>query len=264
MKSALFEEVCALLIEVADSAILARRNILDPAAIEEKSPGEIVTLADRDAEALISSGLRRLTPQARIVGEEACAAEPGLLDRLDEGLVWLIDPLDGTANFVEGRPEFATMVALLKDGEIIGSAIYEPMSGQMSRAEAGAGAWQNGERLTAPFRAPRQPLKGVLGRFMPAAVEESARRNAGSHAELLPTLRSAGAEYPLLARGERHFAFYWRTISWDHAPGVLLLNEAGGRAARPDGSRYVPGSPANGLFAVSDSGVWADLRALVL
>src|SRR4051794_10278381 len=111
-----FERGGALMAGAAGRAILPRFCALAQHEIEGKSPGELVTVADREAEALLAAGLAPLLPGSRVIGEEACSADPRLIDALGEGIVWLVDPLDGTGNFAAGRPEFAVMVALLRDG----------------------------------------------------------------------------------------------------------------------------------------------------
>jgi hypothetical protein len=117
MRDESFERVGVLMMEAAEGAILPHLRALAADEIEEKSPGELVTVADREAEAILAAGLAPLLPGSRVLGEEACSADPRLLDRLAEGTAWLVDPLDGTANFAAGRPVFAVTVALLRDGE---------------------------------------------------------------------------------------------------------------------------------------------------
>ena len=258
------DRVDGLMREAAERAILPRFRMLAAHEIEEKAPGELVTAADRDSEAILTEGLDGLLADARVVGEEACAVDPRLLEGLDRGLVWLVDPLDGTANFAAGEAEFAIMVALLRDGVTLAGWILDPTSGRLARAELGAGAWIDGERLRSPSRAPGAPLRGAIGRFMPPAMQEEVIRRAKAGAELVPGLKCAGAEYPLIALGERDFAFYWRTLAWDHAAGALFVNEAGGKATRPDGSPYLAGSSGSGLIAASTPDTWEEVRRLLL
>src|SRR5689334_7472853 len=122
-------EVTALMRGVAATAVTPRFRMLADHEIAEKSPGEIVTVADREAEQLLHDGLEALGIPARIVGEEAAAQQPELLDGIGEGLVWLIDPLDGTANFAAGRSPFGMMVALIEDGVPLAGWILDPVSG---------------------------------------------------------------------------------------------------------------------------------------
>jgi fructose-1,6-bisphosphatase/inositol monophosphatase family enzyme len=262
MKGALLDQVAPLLHEAAERAILPRFRQLARHEIEEKSPGELVTVADREAEAIIAERLERLLPGSRAIGEEACAADPSLLDSLAHGTVWLIDPLDGTANFAAGESAFAVMVALLRDGTVEAGWMFQPVTGRLARAELGSGAWLDGRRIEATEALPER-LRGSMGRFMPDPLRlaVSARLTAG--ATLLPGLMSAGVEYPAIGAGERDFAFYWRTLAWDHAAGALFLNEAGGRAARLDGSAFVPTSDANGILVARTPAIWDAARALI-
>ncbi len=190
---------------------------------------------------MIGRSLHMLMPNARIVGEEACAVEPSLLDNLAEGAVWIIDPIDGTANFAAGRPPFAMMVALLLNGETVGSWILDPLSDRLCVAERGGGAWTDDRRIhtTASF-AGLDSLCGIVSRsFVPADGHALIDRLGKTIGEVKPTARCAGHEYPLVATGARHFTLYWRTLVWDHAPGALLLTEAGGAVLHLDGTNIV-------------------------
>jgi fructose-1,6-bisphosphatase/inositol monophosphatase family enzyme len=249
--------------EAAERAILPRFRALAQDEIEEKSPGELVTIADREAEAILTAGLAPLLPGSRVVGEEACASQPHLLDSLGDGTVWLVDPLDGTGNFAAGRPAFAVMVALLRDGATLAAWIFDPLSGRLARAERGSGAWIGDRRLHPAPVSPGTRLRGSIGRFMPEEMQSSLEERLSAAAERLPGLMSAGVEYPMIGAGERDFAFYWRTLAWDHAAGVLFVNEAGGKAARPDGSAYVPSSEGHGLLAAASPDRWEAAHRLL-
>jgi len=256
MKSESFERVGALMAEAAERAILPRFRALAQDEVEEKSPGELVTIADREAEASLTAGLAPLLPGSRVIGEEACSIDPRLIGTLGDGIVWLVDPLDGTGNFAAGRPDFAVMVALLRDGAAQAAWMLNPLSGRLARAELGSGAWIGDNRLEAAPLAPDTSLRGSIGRFMPEEMQAKLAERLGSGAERLPGLMSAGVEYPMIGAGERDFAFYWRTLAWDHAAGVLFVNEAGGKAARPDGSAYRPASEGNGMLAAASPDRW--------
>jgi len=266
MTSNLITTVSGLIAEVAEAAILPRFKRLATGEVEEKTPGELVTIADREAEAMLTTRLAGLVPGARIVGEEAAAADASLLAGLDKGTVWLIDPLDGTSNFVEGQPPFATMIALLVDGETRIAWIVDPVSGRRVIAERGSGAWVDGVRLrTGAAVPPTSELSGaILQRFLPPDLKASILERAVRLGRVLPGTRSAAAEYPAIALGEQHFALFWRTLAWDHAPGALILTEAGGKVARLDGSAYAPSSDASGLLAAHNAGIWNELQRLLI
>lgn len=266
MPAELVDKVGDLLREAAAAAILPRFQRLADGDIEEKMPGELVTIADREAETLIAQGLSRLRPAARIVGEEGCATDPRLLDRLGDGTVWLIDPLDGTGNFAAGRTPFSVMVALLEEGETVAAWMLDPVTGGLAIAERGSGAFLNGRRIETAHGSPgASDLRGaVFSRFMPTPVSQKVLARTGMLRETLPGLMCAGAEYPAVAAGEQHFALFWRTLPWDHAPGVLFLNEAGGKAARLDGSRYRAASTDTGLLVAQNADIWDDAHAALL
>ncbi|NVN41379.1 inositol monophosphatase family protein, partial [Ameyamaea chiangmaiensis] len=131
---------------------LAAREIIMPAfgrlgpeAIRCKSgPLDLVTDADEAAERFITTRLRDAFPAARVVGEEAVAADPGVLAVLDApGLVFVIDPIDGTANYAAGVPLFGVMVAAVQDGVTVGGAILDPVTDRLALAVRGGGAWED-------------------------------------------------------------------------------------------------------------------------
>lgn len=250
MNSKVMRGVTEVLREAAERVVMPRFNSLQPGDTIMKSAGEMVTIADREAEAMIGRSLQLLLPHARIIGEEACEAEPALVKSIGDGTVWIIDPIDGTANFAAGRAPFAMMVALLQDGELVGSWILDPLTDRLAVAERGGGAWINGERVkTSTKSVDLACLHGIASEaFLPAerrVLIDRLRECAGT---VIPTARCAGHEYPLVATGTQHFAFYWRTLVWDHAPGALLLTEAGGSVTHLDGTPYHPARQRTGLL----------------
>jgi fructose-1,6-bisphosphatase/inositol monophosphatase family enzyme len=226
----------------------------------QKSPGEWVTSADRAAEAILTPALAGLVPGSVVIGEEAASADPGLLPRLIEADdVWLLDPLDGTANFAAGRSPFAMMTALQHHGQTVAGWILEPQSGRLAAAQRGAGAWVDGTRLTAAADVPELArIRGAASRrFLPPALAEHLRLAEAEFAALSRGTGCAGADYPAIASAERDFALFWRTLPWDHAPGVLFAIEAGAMAARLDGGQYLTrehGRP--GLLVARNAGIW--------
>lgn len=262
----MIDQVADLLREVASSTIMPRFKALGPADVDEKSPGEIVTIADREAEEIITPRLLALRPGSHVVGEEAAALDPSLLLDLDQDSVWLVDPLDGTANFAAGRPPFALMVALLSFGETVAAWMLDPVSGALAVAERGGGAWLAGERITAPGGSPGSAgLRGaVFTRFMPREVRATVHSRTSAIGDALPGYMCCGAEYPAIATGQEDFALFWRTLPWDHAPGALFLTEAGGHVARLEGHGYRPGDGTEGLLAARSQEVWADAHAALI
>lgn len=260
------ERVGALLRTVSAAVVMPRFAALRPHETEMKAANEPVTIADREAEVMLTRSLLALVPGSRVIGEEACSAAPALLDHLGEGTVWIVDPIDGTANFAAGRAPFAMMVALLRDGVLIASWIYDPLNDRMAVAEFGGGAWIDGERLRAtPSLADPALWHGIVSRaFLPGEQMEMVDVLSAAVGRVDQTARCAGHEYPLVATGARDFILYWRTLVWDHAPGVLLLTEAGGCAIHLDGTIYTPAVARSGLLLAHDAAVANTLLALAL
>lgn len=258
----MMDEVAALMREVAGEAIVPRFRALRAGDIEEKSPGEVVTVADRAAELLLAPRLLGLLPGSRVVGEEAVAGNAALLDGLGQGVVWLVDPLDGTGNFVAGDAGFATIVALLRDGVTIAGWLLEPVNGRLCVAELGSGAFADGERMTVPDAAGDRKLRGIVKtRFLPVEVAAQVAEAATAGVEMLPGTGSSALDYPLVSSGAIDFALYWRTLPWDHAAPALFLSEAGGFVARLDGSPYCVADGRVGLLATVNREMREPLRA---
>jgi len=260
------DAVTEILREAAEAAVLPRFRSLSEGEVEEKAPGELVTVADREAEELISARLRGVVA-APVVGEEAASDDPGLLRALrTEPVVWLVDPVDGTRNFVRGDTGFAVMAALVRRGETVAAWILRPTEDRVYVAERGSGTWRDGVRVhRAP--APTDParLRGsVLTRFLDPAGRHRAAEAAPRFASVGPGAHCAGVDYPLLFEGGQDFVLFHRTLPWDHAPGTLMVTEAGGVCLRPDGGEYRPGDDAVGLLNASDGECWKTVRSLLV
>jgi len=261
------DKVAALIAEIAAEHITPRYGKLSDDAIRTKTgPNDFVTEADLAAEAALQKALTAMLPGSAFIGEEIAASDPGVLDKIDDAApVWIVDPLDGTRNFVQGRDEFGSIVALVHGGETRMGWIYAIPHETCAIGVKGGGATWGGERLgkvaqvtgaLAGFRAVGS-LKGALGEQLVAAMRE--------HLETEPARCSAYA-YIALARGEADFALYSRAHPWDHAAGALILNEIGGRDEYlDDGSAYTP-APTLGrpLLAAGSSENWVRVKNILL
>ena len=257
----MIDRVTALMREVASEAVLPRFRRLAADDIQQKSPGEEVTIADEEAERLLSGALPSIVPGSLVIGEEAVAGQPDLLDRLGSGSVWLVDSLDGTANFIEGSPCFSMMVTLLRDGRAVASWMLSPATDVVHVAEQGSGATINGEPVRCRPAPAWSDLRGsILTRFLPPQLRERILNEATGCRDVLPGLRCAGEEYPAIVQGTQDFAVFWRTLPWDHVPGILFLEEAGGRAARFDGTSYSAAKQGSGLLAACTPELWTELQ----
>jgi fructose-1,6-bisphosphatase/inositol monophosphatase family enzyme len=235
---ALDAEIGALMTRVAQTAILPRYQHLAASDIKDKAIDDVVTVADTDAEAMLSEALARIMPEAAIVGEEAASADPSVLDRLGDGLCWIIDPIDGTNNFAAGRPPFGVLIALAEHGETVAGWIYDVLSGRLCSAHRGLGAWVDGERMHALGTGQTPPVAAISLVFADLERRAAIKQHVAPHYTVVDIPRCAAEQYPRIVLGINDVSIFERTLAWDHAAGVLFVNEAGGRAARPDGSAY--------------------------
>lgn len=260
---ALTAPVTALMRQVAADVVMPRYRNLAADEIIEKAADELVTIADRESELRLQEGLARLLPEAGIVGEEACAADPGLLDKLRHGLNWLIDPIDGTANFASGKPPFGLMIALVDGGETLAGWMLDPLTGRLCHAARGKGATIDGERVTARESGAPLPLAGLSLLFVKPEDRQGLIDRAEGKLQMADIPRCAAEQYPRVVLGVNDLALFERTLPWDHAPGALFLNEAGGRVARPDGSAYRVDDNRKGMIAAASPAMW-DRAAAIL
>ncbi|MDE8345286.1 MAG: inositol monophosphatase [Acidocella sp.] len=266
-----FHAVIGLLRDVAAAEILPRFKHLAPGDVRTKSgPLDPVTVADEAAEAALNAGLRALFPGDDVIGEEAVSADVSLLERLSRpGRVWVIDPIDGTANFAAELPLFGVMAALVENDEIQAGFIYDPMGDDCAVALAGGGAWlvaRDGAKRQLRVAAP-VPVGQMVGSMSWRYMQEPLRSHVLHRLDSLAAVtdfRCAAHQYRMLAAGHCHVQMFRKLLPWDHAAGVLLHREAGGYARRFDGSAYRPSIIDGGLLLAPDAASWEALAAALL
>ncbi len=253
------------LAETAALDVLPRFRALAAGEVMEKAPGDVVTVADLDAEHRLTPILGGLLPGSRVVGEEAFSNRPEILEHFEsEDAVWVIDPVDGTDNFSKGKPVFCMMVGLIVRGETGMAWIHDPISGETAVAEKGAGAFYRGARLAVP--APPRSLDRLVGSINLGFWARKHRARLKAHSRRfgeVSSLRCAGHDFLAMADGARHFSLYRRLWPWDHVPGVLIFREAGGWAARMDGGPYRPGDRVSGLLSAANRQIWDEVQAFL-
>jgi len=239
------------LVKLAERAAVRAADYLRSAARPavhtwtEKAQHDFVTEVDRAAEGLIAETLTREAPESVIIGEELSPQRA-----LRGDLVWIVDPLDGTTNFLHGYPQYAVSIGCVVDGKIVAGVIHDVCRKRTYRATRGGGAFEEDTRLSvSPVTDPRFALIGTgfpfralerlhvyLAQFAAVTGAASGIRRAGS----------AALDLADLAAG-RLDAFWELQLSpWDIAAGTLLIREAGGVVTRPDG--------ATDVLAADDSG----------
>ncbi|MEK8145665.1 inositol monophosphatase family protein [Streptomyces sp. M10(2022)] len=234
-------EVEAAVRAAAAAEIMPRYQQLASHEIIEKSgPHDLVTTADRLAEEHLTASLTRLLPGSVVVGEEAVHADPAVYDALGgDAPVWIVDPVDGTRQFVHGEPGFCTLVALAHHGEVLASWTYAAALDEMAVAVRGGGATLNGRPLHSGSPAPGAVLKVAMS-HPDYTTDAQKRALLGLRTEGIDARAcgSAGLEYLAVACGAQDaVAFNWE-FAWDHAAGLLLVTEAGGVQSTLSGARF--------------------------
>jgi myo-inositol-1(or 4)-monophosphatase len=198
----------------------------DPSGWTLKGSRDFVTDVDRKAEQLVSEVLLAAEPASRIVGEEL---QPEVIT---DGLVWIVDPLDGTTNFLHDFPSYAVSVAGALDGRLEVAAIADVAAGGTFTASRGGGAWQGENRLA--VSGIRDPAFALIGTGFPfkdtsrmQEYLEQFRRVAGQTSGIR---RPGAAALDLAHVAAGRFDGFWEQSlsAWDIAAGVLLIREAGG------------------------------------
>lgn len=260
----LIDNVSNIIRELSDEHLMLRFRNLDPVDIDEKSPGDFVTSADHAMEQALTRVLPQILPGSRVIGEEAVAADPALMDTVERGDVWIVDPVDGTRNFIAGSPDFAAMVALVRNGEAVASWILAPAKDRMIVAERGAGVRMDGEVILLHGDIDGAALTGVLStRYLPDEWRQAFEQVVSCLPGIHVSSGAAGIDYPRVLQKEVGFLFYWRTLAWDHVPGSLIIREAGGVVKRLDGSEYRAGDQRRGLLVARDEHGWQQVRDLL-
>ena len=257
------EAVAALMRQVGAEIMLPRFRDLAAAEIMEKEPGDLVTVVDRLSEARLTEALLTIEPGSRVIGEEAVAADPTILDGIGEGLAWIVDPLDGTANYARGATPFAIMVALADGGETIEGWILDPITDRLCHATRGGGAFIDGERIVSRGTGAARPVAALATRYLPDGVREAIVARSADRLTPADIPGCAGEQYPRVGLGENDAALFWRALPWDHAPGALWLEEAGGKLARLDGNPYRVTQTGTGLLAAATPALWDEVAAAI-
>jgi len=264
------QAVTDLLREVANAEIRPRFGMLASHEIAQKSAvNDLVTIADLETEKALAQRLRQLFPGCAIIGEEAVAADPALLDTIgDAELAFIIDPVDGTWNFAHGVPMFATMVAAVRRGETIAAWIHYPMSDDTLATVRGSGAWRidamgQSTRCSVSTRTRTEDMSG----FMALPLFEPAHRQSLALSQMrlggVTSYFCSAYEYRMLVTGAKEFGLNGRLMPWDHAPGQLLHSEAGGHSALCDGRAYGPTFRDGPFLLAPDMESWNELNALL-
>lgn len=238
------DELLDLLAAGKDAAKAGAAELLawrDRFAAREKGPADLVTDADLASEKAVSAVLRQRFPDHAILGEEGSSGPEQIRSMLAEEYCWVVDPLDGTTNYVHQFPCYAVSIGLTHRGELVAGVVYDPLANEMFAATRGGGATLNEQTISvSDVSQLGQALVAVS--FPPAVTPESPDMQAFLRtAPVCQAVRRTGSAalnlaYVACGRLEAHWAY--RIRPWDAAAGVLLVEEAGGVATASDGSPF--------------------------
>jgi myo-inositol-1(or 4)-monophosphatase len=211
----------------AGRALLKDFGEVENLQVSTKGPGDFVSRADRNAEYMIKEALMEARPTYGFLGEEGDEIEGE-----DPTRRWIVDPLDGTTNYLHGMPHWAVSIALEHKGEIVIGVIYDPVKDELFWAEKGDGAWMNEKRLRVSGRT--KMIESVFATGLPFAGRADLPESLQDLARILPTCAgvrrwgAASLDLAYVAAG-RYDGFWERRLkSWDMAAGLIIVREAGG------------------------------------
>lgn len=218
----------------------------------EKGQHDFATEVDRAAEGLISETLTRDEPDSVIVGEELSPQRT-----LRGQLVWIVDPLDGTTNFLHGYPQYAVSIAAQVDGKLAAGVIHDICRKRSYTAARGGGAYEEGTRLG--VSAVTEPRLALIGTGFPFKALHLLQQYLSQFAAVLGAtsgIRRAGSaalDLADVAAGRLDAFWELHLSSWDIAAGALLIREAGGVITRPDGAADVLSGVQNGAIVAGNA-----------
>ncbi|MFM2484609.1 inositol monophosphatase family protein [Celerinatantimonas yamalensis] len=262
------QQLMELIQGVAQPHVLQHYRMLRTQDIQTKtSATDLVTIVDQRIEQQLTEQLQRYYPQALIIGEEAISRDPYRLDALKHAsLAFIIDPIDGTWNFANQLSVFGVIVAVVCHGACEHALLYDPLQNDWQLATRGKGAfYQNaqGEKrpLTVSDRANLAQMSGFVSLF---SFNQAMQLHLAPQLAGFARLMAFGCsffEYRLLAGGQADFLIARDPKVWDHAAGLLLLQEAGGYSAFSDGEPYYPTRNRGLLLCANSAASWQALMA---
>ncbi len=219
----------------------------DPGTVSEKGPKDLVTEVDFLCEELMVSAIRKRYPEDAILSEE----RGGEISRA--GRTWLLDPVDGTANYARGNPLFCACVSVMEDETVTHAAVAAPRVGDLYHAALGNGAYLDSSEGRFPLRVSgTESLEyAFFGADLAFSREEDGVQRVLSSSWQFRALGSAGVRGAWLAAGYLDISIGTRNTAWDYAPTVLLVSEAGGRVTDLSGGEWTHAS--EGLVATNGS-----------
>lgn len=255
------ENVEAIIRQAADEIVCPYfRNLEDHSIKTKTTADDIVTIADIKSEDFLTANLTKTMRDSVVLGEEAYYKQPDIKSCLHgEKPVWIIDPIDGTANYAQGNPIFGLIVSLVMKGQTMAGWMFDPLQDRMFFSQSGQGVLRNGEAMTAFPKLQREmsEMTGCLGRrktdpFL-STFSKLIRSGCSAH------------DYMSICEGDLDFRYFKSLHPWDHAAGVLMVQELGGCARLMDtDTDYTPVfHNTNTMLVAQNEGEWQSIHPIL-
>ncbi|MEL6571845.1 MAG: inositol monophosphatase [Pseudomonadota bacterium] len=261
LDDAALNHLIAAVRRAGQTEILPRfRNLADDEMHTKSGPDDLVTIADTRAEAMIAAAARDALPDALIVGEEAVAEDPILLEQLKTAdCAVIIDPVDGTSNFAHGLSVFGTILSVVLNGQTEFGLLYDPLCDDWVMARRGQGAafvTESGQRTQLSARNPVQAVDADGYVCLQLFPKDQQAELAAAYPSFnsVSNLRCSCHEYRMIAFGHADFILAAHAKPWDHAAGALILREIGGGVFFNHWAPYAPTSYSGPLIALANAG----------
>ena len=269
-RNEIVEYIMNLLINVNKEIILRYHKNLKSEDISTKtSNDDFVSIADKKSEEIISKQLKGFLDVSNVLGEETAFLDKQYDKYLDKSLLWVVDPIDGTKNFINGKENFCSMISLVSSTVPIATFIYYPLKEIFVYAFKNFSAYiidTNTNISSKLLIKPNKTLKligsgGTKG--IPENYRQSILNNLKTNTERL-FIGSAGIETIMLAKNEIQFIFHGRVTPWDHAPMDLITKEAGGCVYMATNKSEFNIKSKGSILAASNVQTWNNIRDLII
>ena len=263
--------ITEILIDVNDKIILHYLNNLSSNDIHTKtSSDDFVSIADKKSEDFIINKLFNFLDITKIMGEEsAFINKDNFLSLLNEPLLWVIDPIDGTKNYIAGNQNFCSMISLVKHSCPIACFIYKPLERELIYAFKGNGAFKLNIKTQAlsKLKIKTNKINEIVGsggtKGIPEVFRKSILNNLRNHTKRL-FIGSAGIETTMLVTNKIQFIFHGRVTPWDHSPFDLIITEAGGCVFMARFKEKFNIQSKGPILAAANNNVWNQIREIAI
>jgi fructose-1,6-bisphosphatase/inositol monophosphatase family enzyme len=267
----ILEYITTILTDVNDQIILFYFNNLSPNDINTKTASDdFVSVADKKSEDFLTNKLFKFLDITNIIGEEsAFVNKDNYLRMLNEPLLWVIDPIDGTKNYINGNKNFCSMISLVKNNCPIASFIYKPLERELIYAFKGYGAYKLNlnSKISIKLEIEIDQRSKIIGsggtKGIPDNFRQSILLNLRTYTKRL-FIGSAGIETMMMATNKIQFVFHGRVTPWDHSPLQLIIKEAGGcvyMAQSKEEFNILSNGP---ILAAANNNIWTEIREITI